>query len=210
MTATDAIIHVVDDDNAMCESLRWLIESVGFNVKLYSGAKEFLENYRDEAHGCLLLDVRMPEMSGLELQEQLNKQNINIPIIFITGHGDVPMAVRAMKAGALEFLNKPFNDQELLDCINRAIEFDSQRRRSCGERQAILDRLDLLTTRERQVLKELVTGKLNKVIAADLELSIKTIELHRSNIMRKLQSRSLAQIISMIYAHDIQLEPVGS
>ncbi len=204
--STETIIHVVDDDTAMCESLRWLIESIGFNVKLYNGAKEFLSNYKDEAHGCLLLDVRMPEMSGLELQEQLNKLNINIPVIFITGHGDVPMAVRAMKAGALEFLNKPFNDQELLDCINRAIEYDSQRRRSSGERQVILERLDQLTARERQVLKQLVTGKLNKVIAADLELSIKTIELHRSNIMRKLQSRSLAQIISMIYAHDIQLE----
>ena len=203
---TEAIIHVVDDDTAMCESLRWLIESVGFNVKIYPGAKDFLEKYQDEAHGCLLLDVRMPEMSGLELQEQLNKLNINMPIIFITGHGDVPMAVRAMKAGALEFLNKPFNDQELLDCINRAIEYDTQRRRTCSERKAILERLSLLTTREKQVLKELVTGKLNKVIAADLDLSIKTIELHRSNIMRKLQARSLAQIISMIYAHDIQID----
>lgn len=204
--STEAIIHVVDDDTAMCESLRWLIESVGFNVKIYPGAKHFLENYQDEAHGCLLLDVRMPEMSGLELQEQLNKLSIDLPIIFITGHGDVPMAVRAMKAGALEFLNKPFNDQELLDCINRAIEYDTQRRRTCSERKGILERLDQLTTREKQVLKELVTGKLNKVIAADLDLSIKTIELHRSNIMRKLQARSLAQIISMIYAHDIQLE----
>ncbi len=206
--STDAIIHVVDDDTAMCESLRWLIESVGFQVKIYPGAKAFLDNYQDGGTGCLLLDVRMPEMSGLELQEQLNKNHIEIPIIFITGHGDVPMAVRAMKAGALEFLNKPFNDQELLDCINRAIEYDSQRRQSSSERNHIMERLDQLTTRERQVLKELVTGKLNKVIAADLELSIKTIELHRSNIMRKLQSRSLAQIISMIYAHDIQLETI--
>ncbi len=206
--SNDAIIHVVDDDTAMCESLRWLIESVGFAVKIYPGAKAFLDNYEDVGHGCLLLDVRMPEMSGLELQEQLNKNHIEIPIIFITGHGDVPMAVRAMKAGALEFLNKPFNDQELLDCINRAIEYDSQRRQSSTERNHIMERLDQLTTRERQVLKELVTGKLNKVIAADLELSIKTIELHRSNIMRKLQSRSLAQIISMIYAHDIHLETI--
>ncbi|MDF1653490.1 MAG: response regulator transcription factor [Coxiellaceae bacterium] len=206
--SNDAIIHIVDDDTAMCESLRWLIESVGFTVKIYPGAKAFLDNYEDAGHGCLLLDVRMPEMSGLELQEQLNKNHIEIPIIFITGHGDVPMAVRAMKAGALEFLNKPFNDQELLDCINRAIEYDSQRRQSSTERNHIMERLEQLTTRERQVLKELVTGKLNKVIAADLELSIKTIELHRSNIMRKLQSRSLAQIISMIYAHDIHLETI--
>lgn len=199
------IVHVVDDDTAMCESIRWLIESVGFKVKTYSGAKSFIDQYEDNGTGCLLLDVRMPEMSGLELQEQLNKLQIHLPIIFITGHGDVPMAVRAMKAGALEFLNKPFNDQELLDCINRAIEFDTQRRSSYQERKDILSKLHQLTTRERQVLKELVAGKLNKVIAADLDLSIKTIELHRSNIMRKLESRSLAQIISMIYAHNIDL-----
>jgi FixJ family two-component response regulator len=189
----------------MCESIRWLIESVGFKVQTYSGAKSFIDQYEDNGTGCLLLDVRMPEMSGLELQEQLNKLQIHLPIIFITGHGDVPMAVRAMKAGALEFLNKPFNDQELLDCINRAIEFDTQRRSSYQERKDILSKLHQLTTRERQVLKELVAGKLNKVIAADLDLSIKTIELHRSNIMRKLESRSLAQIISMIYAHNIDL-----
>jgi two-component system, LuxR family, response regulator FixJ len=202
----EAIIHVVDDDKAMCESMRWLIESVGLTVRTYPGAKSFLEDYRDTHIGCLLLDVRMPEMSGLELQDQLNKHDIKLPIIFVTGHGDVPMAVRAMKSGALEFLNKPFNDQELLDSINRAIELDTKRRVSLVQYNHILERLMQLTTRERQVLKLLVAGKLNKVIAAELDLSIKTIELHRSNIMRKLQSRSLAQIISMIYAHNINLD----
>lgn len=206
--STDAVIHVVDDDKAMCESMRWLIESVGFNVRTYPGAKQFLESYQDEHTGCLLLDVRMPEMSGLELQEQLNKHHIHLPIIFVTGHGDVPMAVRAMKSGALEFLNKPFNDQELLDSINRAIEIDQERRKNQVQHNQITERLEKLTTRERQVLKLLIQGKLNKMVAAELDLSIKTIELHRSNIMRKLKSRSLAQIISMIYAHDIDLDNI--
>lgn len=199
----DVMIYVVDDDNAMLSSLQFLIESIGLPVSIFNSANDFLAAFDDTKCGCLLLDVRMPGMSGLELQEALNKQHIDIPIIFITGHGDVPMAVRAMKAGAIEFLNKPFNDQELLDSIHRAIELDKTQRVTRCKRNAVMKRLNLLTNREREVLERLMTGKLNKVIASDMNLSIKTIELHRSNIMKKMETRSLAQLISLLYAHQL-------
>tara|TARA_R110000868_G_scaffold380784_1_gene646880 strand:+ start:55343 stop:56005 length:663 start_codon:yes stop_codon:yes gene_type:complete len=196
--ATDATVFVVDDDESMTESISWLIESVGLPVKTYSSATEFLEKYTQGASGCLILDVRMPGMSGLELQEVLKERGIRLPVIFITGHGDVPMAIRAMKAGAFEFLTKPFNDQTLLDGINKAIEHDANRREENAELDEIRERINRLTPRETEVMKLVITGKLNKVVAVDLEISTKTVELHRAKIMEKMQAGSLAGLVKMV------------
>ncbi len=197
----NATIFVVDDDDAMSKSIRWLIESVNLNVKTFSNAKEFLDNYEKNTHGCLILDVRMPGMSGLELQDTLKSSHITIPIIFITGHGDVPMAIKAMKAGAFEFLTKPFNDQTLLESINKAIEFDVSQRVKNEEFEAISKCIERLTPREREVMNLVVEGKLNKVIAADLKISPKTVELHRAKIMEKMEADSLAQLVRVVFTH---------
>lgn len=197
----DATIFVVDDDDAMSKSICWLIESVGLNVKTYSSAKEFLEHYPAKQHGCLILDVRMPGMSGLELQETLKEKNIELPIIFVTGHGDVPMAIKAMKAGAFEFLTKPFNDQTLLDSINKAVEFDVDQRVENEEFNAISECIERLTPREREVMNLVVEGKLNKVIASDLKISPKTVELHRAKIMEKMEADSLAHLVRLVLTH---------
>lgn len=198
-----AIVYVVDDDNAMAQSIRWLIESVGLQVQIFDNAKTFLAAYDSQHYGCLILDVRMPEIGGLELQAQLKENDIEIPIIFITGHGDVPMAIRAMKAGAVEFLTKPFNDQALLDSINRAIEMDLRQQGKRQQRQKIAERIKRLTPREHQVMELVVAGKLNKVIAAELTISSKTVELHRAKIMDKMEAKSLAELVKLVmwYQH---------
>lgn len=196
-----ATVFVVDDDEAMTKSIRWLIETVGLRVKTFSQGKEFLDSYKSNDPGCLILDVRMPGMSGLELQGQLKEHHINLPIIFITGHGDVPMAIKAMKAGAFEFLTKPFNDQTLLDSINQAIEFDSTRRQENLELDSIIARIEKLTPRESEVMDLVVEGKLNKVIADELYISAKTVELHRAKIMEKMQAASLAQLVRLVLAY---------
>lgn len=195
-------VFYVDDDEAMCESIRFLMESVSLNIETFSSARKFLDSYDPSRSGCLLLDVRMPEMSGLELQEQLRKRKINIPIIFITGHGDVPMATRAMKAGAVEFLTKPFNDQTLLDSIQAAIEIDAERRKIAQERDKIADRINKLTPREYEVMQCVIKGNLNKVTAYELGISSKTVELHRAKIMEKMQAKSLAQLVAMVLIHE--------
>ncbi|MAZ77168.1 MAG: DNA-binding response regulator [Legionellaceae bacterium] len=195
------IIYVVDDDRSMAQSIRWLIESVGLHVEIFDHPKQFLAQYNADHHGCLILDVRMPEMGGLEVQSYLKKQGIDIPIIFITGHGDVPMAIRAMKGGAVEFLTKPFNDQALLDSINNAIELDAKRRRKRQRRESIETRIKRLTPREREVMTLVVAGKLNKVIAAELHISSKTVELHRSKIMEKMEARSLAELVKLVVTY---------
>lgn len=198
----ETTVFYVDDDEAMCESIRFLMESVSLNIETFSSARKFLDSYDAERAGCLLLDVRMPEMSGLELQEQLRKRKINIPIIFITGHGDVPMATRAMKAGAVEFLTKPFNDQTLLDSIQNAIEIDTERRKIAFERDKIADRINRLTPREYEVMQCVIKGNLNKVTAYELGISSKTVELHRAKIMEKMKAKSLAQLVAMVLIHE--------
>ena len=172
-------IFIVDDDAAVRDALKLLLRSVGQAVETFGSAQEFLDAYSEDRPGCLVLDIRMPGMSGLELQQKLNEKHSILPIIFITGHGDVPMAVEAMQAGAVDFIQKPFRDQDLIDRINQALEKDSANRAALGERNDIRRRLETLTPREREVLDLVVHGKANKVIAGDLKLSQRTVEIHR-------------------------------
>lgn len=190
-----ATVFVVDDDRAVRDSLRWLIQSVGLSVETFSTAAEFLAAYDPAKIGCLVLDVRMRGMSGLDLQEELERRGISLPVIIITGHADVPMAVRAMKAGAIDFLQKPFGDQALLDRIQKALERDREQRSASAEHEEILSRLAVLTPREREIVDLLVDGKANKEIASDLGLSTRTVEGHRANIMDKLGATSFAEVV---------------
>jgi len=193
-------IFIVDDDEAVRDSLRWLMESVGLRAQTYSSAQAFLEACHADQSGCLLLDIRMPGMSGLDLQERLVTEGIELPVIIITGHGDVPMAVRALKNGALDFVEKPFNDQLLLDCVNRAIAEDAERRRNLAHGAALRERFSLLTPREREVLGLVVDGTPNKLIAAELGVSLKTVEAHRARVMEKLEADSLSHLVRMALA----------
>ncbi|HEY0681110.1 MAG TPA: response regulator FixJ [Steroidobacter sp.] len=191
-------IFVVDDDSAVRDALKLLLRSVGQSVETYGAGSEFLESYSEDRPGCLVLDIRMPGMSGLELQQKLNEKHSILPIIFITGHGDVPMAVEAMQAGAVDFIQKPFRDQDLIDRINQALEKDTSNRAALGERNDIRRRLETLTPREREVLDLVVHGKANKVIAGDLKLSQRTVEIHRARVMEKMQASSLAHLVRMV------------
>ena len=191
-------IFVVDDDAAVRDALKLLLRSVGHAVETFGSAQEFLDAYGEDRAGCLVLDIRMPGMSGLELQQKLNEQHSILPIIFITGHGDVPMAVEAMQAGAVDFIQKPFRDQDLIDRINQALDKDSSNRAALGERNDIRRRLETLTPREREVLDLVVHGKANKVIAGDLKLSQRTVEIHRARVMEKMQASSLAHLVRMV------------
>jgi len=203
-------VFVVDDDQAMRNSLKWLIESVGMKVETYSTANEFIQNYYPGRAGCLLLDVRMPGMSGLELQEHFIKHQINIPIIIITGHGDVPMAVRAMKSGAIDFIEKPFNDELLLESIRNALTMDVEQRAAQAERAEIATRLANLTPREHEVMEMVTAGKANKEIAQTLGVSAKTVEAHRSRVMEKMQADSLAELVKMAVAANIEINKEDS
>ena len=191
-------IFVVDDDSAVRDALKLLLRSVGQAVETFGSGQEFIEAYSEDRPGCLVLDIRMPGMSGLELQQRLNERHSILPIIFITGHGDVPMAVEAMQAGAVDFIQKPFRDQDLIDRINQALEKDSNNRAALGERNDIRHRLETLTPREREVLDLVVHGKANKVIAGDLKLSQRTVEIHRARVMEKMQASSLAHLVRMV------------
>jgi FixJ family two-component response regulator len=197
MSEDRAIVFVVDDDLSMRRSLETLLRSVGHDVQLFSSAQEFMHAARSDVAGCLVLDVRLPGMSGLTFQEELTKAGIALPIIFITGHGDVPMTVRAMKAGAAEFLTKPFDDQVLLDAIHAAIERDRARRRDEASLAALQARYRELTERERQVMKLVVAGRVNKQIAAELGLSVVTVKVHRGQVMRKMLAKSVAELVRM-------------
>lgn len=197
-TKTEPTIFVVDDEGDIRDSLRLLMRSVGLKSETFASAQEFLGAYDPSRPGCLILDVRMPGMSGPELQEKLRKNEINIPIIIITGHGDVPTAVRTMKAGAIDVIEKPFSDQLLLDRVQQALERDATDRKERAERERIAARLARLTPREREVMEGIVDGKLNKVIAADLGLSTRTVEIHRSRIMEKMQVRSVSNLVQMV------------
>jgi two-component system, LuxR family, response regulator FixJ len=197
---SEATVFVVDDDAAVCSSLRFLIESVGLRVKTFTSANEFLAACSAEDPGCLVLDLRMPGMSGLELQEHLNQRGISLPVIIITAHGDVPTAVRAMHAGAVDFMSKPFSDQALLDRIHQAIEKDARLRSERAVLAGIAARVALLTPRECEVMEYVVAGKANKEIAADLDLSSKTVETHRARVMDKMQAGSVAELVRMVLA----------
>lgn len=192
------MIFVVDDDAAVRDALKLLLRSVGQAVETFASAQEFLDAYGEDRPGCLVLDIRMAGMSGLELQQKLNERHSILPIIFITGHGDVPMAVEAMQAGAVDFIQKPFRDQDLIDRINQALEKDANNRSALGERNDIRRRLETLTPREREVLDLVVHGKANKVIAGDLKLSQRTVEIHRARVMEKMQASSLAHLVRMV------------
>ena len=197
MKAPVETVIVVDDDDAVRASLRLLLKSVGLEVQTYGSATEFLGSYNGQQPGCLVLDVRMPGLSGMELQEQLNLQGAIIPVIFVTGHGDVPMAVEAMQHGAFEFLQKPFRDQDLLDRIQRALVRDRENRVQLLQKDLIRTRLASLTPREREVLQLMTRGRPNKLMAADLGLSQRTIEIHRARVMEKMHASSLAQLVRM-------------
>ena len=190
-------VFIVDDDQAVRDSLRMLLRSIGLQAEAFASAHEFLEAYGDRP-GCLVLDIRMPGMSGLELQDELNRRQAILPIIFITGHGDVPMAVEAMQAGAVDFLQKPFRDQDLIDRINQALERDCRNRELLRERKAIIERLATLTPREHEVLELVTQGKANKVIAGDLNVSQRTVEIHRARVMEKMRAASLAHLVRMV------------
>jgi len=200
----DPVIYVVDDDQAMVESLSWIIESVGLRVKTYTRAQDFLDEYNPEQHGCLLLDVRMPGMSGPELQLRLSQHNATLPIIFISGHGDVPLAVRVMKAGAVDFLTKPFNDQVLLESINKALRADRTFREKQQENARAEAKFALLSPREIQVLQGIVAGKQNKVISAELEISLKTVEAHRASVMKKMGVKSVPELVRLVLTNGVQ------
>lgn len=194
----ESTVFIVDDDEAMRNSLRWLIESVKLPVKTYASSAEFLDKF-EAAPGCLILDVRMPGMGGMDLQEKLREKSICLPIIFISGHGDIPMAVHALKAGAIDFIEKPFNDQILLDRIYYAIELCKRMREAREAQLGIVANHRLLTPRECQVVEGVVAGKSNKRIAAELGVSWKTIEVHRANAMRKMQANSLSELVGMVF-----------
>jgi two-component system, LuxR family, response regulator FixJ len=192
------LVYLVDDDDAVRDSIGLLLRSIGLDCELYSSALAFLEHYDRRRHACLVADIRMPGLSGLELQQRLNDQSADIPIVFITGHGDVPMAVTAMKAGAADFIQKPFRDQDLIDRIHKALERDKEHRALRAEADTIRERLALLTPRETEVMERVVKGQANKVIAMDLGVSQRTVELHRARVMRKLKMRSLAELVHAV------------
>ena len=194
---TQSTVFIVDDDEAVRDSLSWLMQSVGLNTQTFPSADAFLKEFGEDRPGCLLLDIRMPGMSGLELQNELNERGFRLPLIVISGHADVPMAVRALKAGAFDFVEKPFNDQLLLDTVQRAIEQDREQRESHAETDEWRARLETLTPREHEVLELVVAGAPNKQISSELGVSLKTVEAHRARVMDKLQAESLSQLVRM-------------
>jgi len=195
---TEPRVHIVDDDEAMRDSLKWLVESRGLRVELYPSAEAFLDAYDNGFCGCLVLDVRMPGMNGLDLYEQLQARGGALPVIFITGHGDVPMAVSALKKGAADFIEKPFNDQDMLGLIESCLKQDRAAAAKRAENASVAQRLDRLTQREREVLGLIVGGRLNKQIADDLGISIKTVEVHRSRVMEKIGANSVAELVQLV------------
>lgn len=192
------IVFVVDDDEGARNSLRFLLKSVGLPAAAFNSAREFLATYAPSQAGCLVLDVRMPGMSGLELQQELNRRGAVIPVIFVTGHGDVPMAVEAVQHGAFDFVQKPYREQEMLDRIQRALAKDRASRQALQERDRIRARLASLTPREREVMALMTLGKPNKVMAAELGLSQRTVEIHRAHVMEKSGAASVAQLVRMV------------
>lgn len=193
-----ACIHIIEDDEAVRDSLTLILESVGHHVKAYPNGDEFLKAYSPNMCGCIVLDIRMPGIDGMELQNRLIQINSILPIIFVTGHGDVPMAVEAMQRGAMDFVQKPYREQELLGKISAALKLDEENRQSLQEKQTIIERLASLTPREHEVMEGMVAGKANKMIAFDLDISQRTVEIHRARVMEKLHAKSLAHLVRMV------------
>jgi len=198
--STEKTVYVVDDDEAVRRFLRGLIQSVGLKVETFAAAQEFLDTYTAASPGCLLLDIRMPGISGLELQAELKRRAINIPIIILTGHGDVKVAVHAMKAGAVDFIEKPFSNELLLDAIQKAIGDSLRSGGTRVRRREIVQRVETLTARERQVLDMVADGQTNKGVARLLGISEKTVEIHRAKVMEKMHAKSLAELVRMAAA----------
>jgi FixJ family two-component response regulator len=198
MTDPAAIVFVVDDDPSVRRAIKRLVESVGLKVEMFGSGQEFLQAKRPVAPSCLVLDIRLPGISGLDFQKELAEANILVPLIFITAHGDIPMTVRAMKAGAVEFLTKPFRDQDLLDAIQVALERDRARRQQEAEIADLRERFELLTSREHEVVDMVVRGMLNKQIAFELGTAENTVKVHRSRAMEKMQAQSLADLVKMV------------
>lgn len=196
-------VYIVDDDAVVRDALKLLMESVGLQVAAFASAQEYLDQFDADQAGCLIVDVRMPGISGLDLQARLAAERIHPPVIIITGHGDVPMAVRAVQAGAVDFLEKPFNNQAMLDSVHHAIEMDAKRRGESSRLQEIEERYDSLTPREKEVLQLVIEGKRNKNIAFDLDISQSTVEVHRSRVMEKMQARTLSDLMRMTMAMDL-------
>ena len=197
MNHADPIVFVIDDDASFRQSTGRLIQSIGFQVKTFGAAAEFLSTGRTDVPSCMVLDVRLPGLSGLDLQQELGEAGVEIPIIFITGHGDIPMSVRAMKAGAVEFLTKPFREQDLLDAIRQAIKRDRVMIAQRMKRTRVRALYDSLTPREREVMRKVVLGLLNKQIASELGMTEKTVKFHRGHIMRKMRAQSVADLVRM-------------
>lgn len=195
MQEPEKVIYIVDDDKALCKALCWLLESINLKVIAYHSALDFLSAYDVNWLGCLLIDIRMPDMSGLQLQEKLIELSNRMPIIMISGHGDISMAVRAMKAGAVDFITKPFNDQVLLEQIQKALMLNKQ----VANRHSVQMHYQQLTPREQQILSGVVAGKMNKQIAFELDISHKTVELHRAHVMQKMGAKTLADLVKMYY-----------
>jgi len=197
MNTHAAVIYVVDNDDAFRDSLCWLLESAGHTVAAYADAESFLGALDPLQHGCLVLDIRMPGMSGLELQDELKRHGNPLPIIFVTGHGDVPMAVSTVKKGAAEFIEKPFDDRALLGLVENALTLDAGLRREQARRMSVATRIATLTQREREIMQYVVAGKMNKTIADELCISIKTVEAHRAKVMLKMGVDSVAQLVQL-------------
>lgn len=196
----DATVHIVDDDQAVRKSLKLLIRSAGLNPQEYEDGHDFLERYRPSKPECLLLDLRMPDLDGLSLQRELQKRGINIATVFLSGHGDIPIAVRALREGALDFVEKPFNNDHLLDRLRLCVEADVDQERQRIEHEEAAEQLARLTTREREIVNLLVAGKINKVIASELGISTRTVESHRARIMKRLGVDSLSDIFKLVFA----------
>lgn len=192
------IVFIVDDDEGVRKSVSLLMHSINLEARAFATADEFLDAYQEPENACMLLDVRMPGMSGLDLQNVLIERSIEIPIIFITAHGDIPMAVHAIQKGAVDFLQKPFRDQDLIDLVQKALAADRDRRESGADREELQRRIETLTPRELQVMESVVAGDPNKKIAYDLELSERTVEIHRSRVMKKMKAYSLAELVQLI------------
>jgi two-component system response regulator FixJ len=198
MIRSQQTVFIVDDDDDVRDALSLLMKSIGLPSKGYASARSFLEDFDGERPGCLVLDIRMPDMTGLELQRELLRRKAHIPIVFITGHADVAMAVETMKGGAVDFIQKPFRDQDLIDCIQHALIKDAENRVCLNKASDIQTRLESLTLRERQVLDLVLAGKANKVIAAELGITDRTVEVHRARVMEKMKAGSLAHLVAMI------------
>ncbi|TVP59614.1 MAG: DNA-binding response regulator [Halomonadaceae bacterium] len=198
MTQPQATVHVVEDDEAVRDSLAMLLGSEGLPVATFALATEFLNQWTPASAGCIVLDIRMPGMDGMALQKALKARNSLLPIIFVTGHGDVPLAVEAMRHGAVDFIQKPYREDALLDKIHQALAIDAEQREALEQHQGIRERLTTLTPREKEIMRRMIAGQANKVIAIELEISQRTVEIHRSRVMHKMGTHSLAHLVRMV------------